>query len=86
MGRNSRGDTHLFVMDADGSNLAAVTDGADELNIMPQWGGDGDRLYFYQVRPTRTFRRVSVSRGAGREIAPWSLGHQNQAAVDRGER
>jgi Tol biopolymer transport system component len=86
MGRNSRGDTHLFVMDADGSNLAAVTDGADELNIMPQWGGDGDTLYFYQVRPTRTFRRVSVSRGAGREIAPWSFGHQNQAAVDRGER
>ena len=85
-GRNSRGETHLFVMDADGSNLTAVTDGAGELNIMPQWGGDGDTLYFYQVRPTQTFRRVSASGGASREIAPWSFGHQYQAAVDRRER
>ena len=85
-GRNARGETHLFVMDADGSNLTAVTDGAGELNIMPQWGGDGDTLYFYQVRPTQTFRRVSVSGGASREIAPWSFGHQFQAAVDRRER
>ena len=85
-GRNSRGETHLFVMDADGSNLRAVTDGTGELNIMPQWGSDGDTLYFYQVRPIQTFRRVSVSGGASREIAPWSFGHQYQAAVDRRER
>jgi Tol biopolymer transport system component len=85
-GRNSRGETHLFVMDADGSNLRAVTEGTGELNIMPQWGSDGDTLYFYQVRPTQTFRRVSVSGGASREIAPWSFGHQYQAAVDRRER
>ena len=52
MGRNSRGEMHLFVMDADGSNSTAVTDGAGELNIMPQWSGDGETLYFYQVRPT----------------------------------
>ena len=81
-GRNSRGETHLFVMHADGSNLKAVTDSAGELNMMPQWGGDGDTLYFYQVRPTLTFRRVSASGGASREIAPWSIGHQFQAAVD----
>jgi Tol biopolymer transport system component len=84
--RNSRGETHLFVMDADGSNLRPVTEGAGELNIMPQWGIDGDTLYFYQVRPTQTFRRVSVSGGASREIAPWSFGRQYQAAVDRRER
>jgi Tol biopolymer transport system component len=82
-GRNSRGETHVFVVNADGSNLTAVTDGAGELNIMPQWGGDGDTLYFYQVRPTQTFRRVSASGGASREVAPWSIGHQFQAAVDR---
>ncbi|MGH8637877.1 MAG: TolB family protein [Burkholderiales bacterium] len=85
-GRNSRGETHLFVMDANGSNLRAVTEGTGELNIMPQWGGDGDTLYFYQVRPTQTFRRVSIPGGASREIAPWSFGHQYQAAVDRRER
>ena len=80
--RNSRGETQLFVMDADGSNVRAVTDGTGELNIMPQWGGAGDTLYFYQVRPSQTFRWVSVSGGASREVAPWSFGHQYQAAVD----
>jgi Tol biopolymer transport system component len=85
-GRNSRGETHLFVMNADGSNLTAVTDGAGELNIMPQWGRDSDTLYFYQLRPTQTFRTISVSRGGSREIAPWSFEHRYQAAVDRRER
>jgi Tol biopolymer transport system component len=85
-GRNSRGETHVMVMDVDGSNLTAVTDGADELNIMPQWGRDSDTLYFYQVRPTQTFRSVSVSLGASREIAPWSFRRQYQATVDGRER
>ena len=69
MGRNSRGEMHLFVMDADGSNSTAVTDGAGELNIMPQWSGDGETLYFYQVRPTPTFRSLSVAGGGSREMA-----------------
>ena len=65
-GKNARGDTHLFVMHSDATNLTAVTDGAGELNIMPQWAHDGQALYFYQMRPTRTFRRVPVSGGATR--------------------
>jgi hypothetical protein len=81
-GRNSRGDTHLFVMNADGSNLTPITDGAGEINIMPRWGGDGEILYFYQVRPRQTFRSISVSGGASREIVPWSLRGQYMAAVD----
>jgi Tol biopolymer transport system component len=82
MGRNSRGDTQLSVMNADGSNLTPVTDGAGELNIMPRWGSDGETLYFYQVRPKQTFRSISVSGGASREIAPWSVRRQFQAEVD----
>jgi Tol biopolymer transport system component len=82
MGRNSRGETHLFVMNADGSNLTAVTDGAGELNIMPRWSSDGETLYFYQVRPRQTFRSISVSGGASREIARWSWRREFQAAVD----
>ena len=73
-------------MDADGSNLRSITEGTGELNIMPQWSGDGDTLYFYQVRPTQAFRRVSLSSGVSREIAPWSFRAQYQAAVDRRER
>ena len=81
-GKNSRGDTHLFVMNADGSNLTPVTDGAGELNIMPRWGSDGETLYFYQVRPRQTFRSISVSGSGSREIAPWSLRRQYRAEVD----
>jgi Tol biopolymer transport system component len=69
-------------MNADGSNLTPVTDGAGELNIMPRWGRDGETLYFYQVRPKQTFRSVAISGGASREIAPWSLRRQFQAEVD----
>jgi hypothetical protein len=72
----------LFLMAAVGSNLTPVTEGVDELNIMPQWSGDGEALYFYQVRPTQTFRRISLSAGESQEIAPWSLRRQSQAAVD----
>ena len=76
----------LFVMDADGSNVTAVTDGVGDLNIMPQWSADGETLYFYQVRPTQTFRRLSVSSRVSRAIAPWSFGRQYQAAVDSRDR
>jgi hypothetical protein len=43
--KNSRGDMQLVVMNANGSNQMAVTNGSGQLNIMPQWSGDGDSLY-----------------------------------------
>ena len=81
-GRNARGDTHLFVMDADGSNLTPVTNGTGELNVRPQWSDDAATLYFYQVRPGPSFRSISVSGGPSREVAPWSYRQQYGAAVD----
>ena len=81
-GKTARGDTHLFVMDADGSNLASVTTDAGELNIRSQWSDDGATLYFYQVRPRQTFRSISLSGGPSREIAPWRYRQQYGAAVD----
>jgi Tol biopolymer transport system component len=86
MGRNSRGEMQLLVTDADRSNLTTVTEGTGELNIMPQWSGDGKTLYFYQVRPSLTFRKVSLAGGVTREIAPWAFGRHFQAAVDPRER
>jgi len=81
-GRNAQGDTHLFVIGADGSNFTSVTNGAGELNIRPEWSHDGTTLYFYQVRPRPTFRSISVAGGPSREIAPWSYRSQYGAAVD----
>jgi Tol biopolymer transport system component len=86
MERNSRGETQLAIVGADGSGATTVTNGAGELNIMPQWSGDGQSLYFYQVRPSVTFRRLSITGGASREVAPWSFQRQYQAAVDPRER
>lgn len=80
--KNARGDMHLVVMDADGSNPMPVTHGAGELNIMPQWTGDANSLYFYQVRPHQAFRRFSIPGGVSQEIAPWSWSRQPFAAVD----
>jgi Tol biopolymer transport system component len=80
--KSPRGDMHLAVMDADGSNEMTVTHGAGELNIMPQWTGDAGSLYFYQVRPHQAFRRISVPGGGSQEIAPWSWNREPFAAVD----
>jgi len=85
-GKTSSGDMHLAVIDADGSNRTAVTRTAGERNIMPHWGGDGSSLYFYQVRPRRAFRRISLSAGISQDIAPWSWSRQPFADVDGSER
>jgi Tol biopolymer transport system component len=82
MGRTALGDMQVFVMNADGSNLRPVTDGVGELNSMPTWAPDDKALYFYQERPTETFRRVDVTGGPSREIAPWSWRRENGAEVD----
>lgn len=55
---DARGDTHVFVVDTDGTNLRPVTAGKGELNVMPQWAYDGRSLFYYQVRPRPTFRRI----------------------------
>lgn len=81
-GTTSRGDMHLVVMDADGSNQKTVTRGAGELNIMPRWSGDSRSLYFYQTRPQRAFRRISLAAGGSEDLAPWSWSRQPFADVD----
>jgi Tol biopolymer transport system component len=81
-GKDARGDTHVFVIDADGSHLTSVTNGIGELNITPQWSQDGATLYFYQVRPSPSFRSISLAGGPSREIAPWSYRREYGAAVD----
>jgi hypothetical protein len=77
---------HLMVIDVDGSNQTAVTRTAGERNIMPHWSSDGSSLYFYQVRPRRAFRRISLAAGLSQDIAPWSWSRQPFADVDGSER
>jgi hypothetical protein len=49
---------------------------------MPAWSQDGDSLYFYQVQPVPSFRRVQIVAVNSAEIAPWAWGKQNFARMN----
>ena len=68
---NPRGNFDLFVMDADGKNLAAVTDSPeDELDVA--WAADGNSLVF-----TRDARRLP-----GGDEATWTVELASRRAVE----
>ena len=81
-GNSSTGDAHLFVLDADGSNLTPVTTAKGEMNVMPQWASDDSALFYYQVRPSLTFRRIAMMGGTSEEIARWRWDREHEAATD----
>jgi Tol biopolymer transport system component/DNA-binding winged helix-turn-helix (wHTH) protein len=81
-GTNEIGDTQVFVVDSDGKNLRSVTAGKGELNVMPQWAYDGRSLFYYQVRPRPTFRRIPATGGPSREIAAWRWDREHEASSD----
>ncbi len=77
------GDGHIFTINTDGSNLTQVTRGKGERNLLPHWSPDGEALFFYQVRPTVSFRKISLSGGPSAVIAPdWFFGVHFLAQVD----
>ena len=76
------GDAQVFSIRADGSHLRQVTTGRAELNAMPRWAPDGSALYFYQDRPTVSFRRVPIDGGPSIQILPWSWKTDSWAEFD----
>jgi Tol biopolymer transport system component len=81
------GDIHIFTIRVDGSDLRQVTRGTGERNVMPQWSANGANLYFYQVRPGLSFRKISAEGGASSEIASgWRPRTQYLARVDPAEK
>jgi Tol biopolymer transport system component len=81
------GDIHIFTIRVDGSDLRQVTRGTGERNVMPQWSANGANLYFYQIRPGLSFRKISVEGGASSEIASgWRPRTQYLARVDPTEK
>jgi hypothetical protein len=71
---------HLFTVRTDGKELQQITARDGEVNVFPQRSADGSFLYFFQVKPTVSFRRMPVAGGAAIEIGPWPW--QSSAAVD----
>ena len=63
--------THLWTLGVDGHDLRQITAGRGERNILPRWSAKGDALFFRQILPRDSFRRVAVSGGGSTEAGPW---------------
>jgi Tol biopolymer transport system component/predicted Ser/Thr protein kinase len=66
----------IWTMAADGSGLRQLT-GGRELNHQPRWGADGSEIYFYQVAPGISFRRIPAVGGASTAFRDWEWQVQN---------
>ena len=75
-------EIHIFTFNLEGKDRRQVTQGKEEVNVMPTWSSDGSVLYFYQQRPKPSYRSVPAAGGASTEIAPWSWETHNGAQVD----
>ncbi len=74
-------DVHLFVVDAGGGHHR-ITGETGERNVLPRWSADGDHLYYYQERPTRSLRMVSAVGGEDAVVLEgWSWRECYDAAV-----
>jgi Tol biopolymer transport system component len=60
----------IFTVRPDGSDLRQLTAG-QELNHQPRWGPDGQDVYFFQIRPELSFRRVSALGGPSTKYRDW---------------
>lgn len=79
-GRNDRA-VDIFTIGADGTDLRALT-GGTELNHMPRWSHDGAWVYFFQVRPELSFRRVPALGGASEFVLPLVWETDNFPQID----
>ena len=72
-GRDDRA-VAIFTINADGTGMRALT-GGDELNHMPRWSADGQSVFFFQISPELSFRRVPAVGGASTAVLPlnWEM-------------
>jgi Tol biopolymer transport system component len=60
----------IFTIASDGSDLRQLT-GGRELNHQPRWDGDGQNIYFFQMKPSTSFRRVPAPGGPSVRFRDW---------------
>ena len=80
------GGAHLFVVSADGRDVRQVTHSEGEQNLNPQSSSDGGWLYFYQLLPSKSFRKISIEGGTSTELAAWDYLREKDASVDSRDR
>ena len=71
--RGPFGDPQIFITSFDGRNNQQLTRGRAQINTMPRWSPDGSRIYFYENRPTDTFR-VMPRQAASARRSEWPMG------------
>ncbi len=62
--------TAIFTIGVDGSDMRQLT-GGREINHHPRWAHDGQSIYFFQLAPTISFRRVPALGGPSAEFRAW---------------
>lgn len=78
-----RGTNQISTIDSDGANLNQVTRDDSERNTFPHWSVDGTSLYYYRSLPDLSYRRISVTGGASKEVVPgWKWETNYGARVD----
>ncbi|MDP2955316.1 MAG: S9 family peptidase, partial [Longimicrobiales bacterium] len=81
-------DTHVWIMNADGSERRSIGDGIDNRQGEPGWSSEGRHVYFtVQERGSVTLYRIAVATGAAERVVAergrvggWSLGAQGEIA------
>jgi Tol biopolymer transport system component/DNA-binding winged helix-turn-helix (wHTH) protein len=63
--------THLWTFDVNGRDLRQITAETGERNILPRWSAKGDALFFRQILPKDSFRRVAALGGGSTEAGRW---------------
>ncbi len=77
----------LFTMRADGTNRTQITRETKTQSVIPHWSRNDSSLYYYQISPTPSFRKIPAQGGKSVEIGPgWTWGTHNGAQVDSEEK
>jgi Tol biopolymer transport system component/DNA-binding winged helix-turn-helix (wHTH) protein len=69
--RETDAGIHVFTISADGQDTRQLTEKRGERNLLPRWSARGDALFFSQVLPKPSFRRVPVVGGDSTEVGRW---------------
>ena len=69
--RETDAGIHVFTISVDGRDIRQLTEQKGERNLLPRWSAKGDTLFFSQVLPKPSFRRVPVVGGDSTEVGPW---------------
>ncbi len=62
---------HIFTVSVGGDEMRQLTVTKGERNLLPRWSSAGDTVFFSQVLPKPSFRRVLVDGGESAEVGPW---------------